>query len=359
MALNPKEFFQKNRTTIIVLLALFLLGGGGFYGWQRYTYANSPEAYVEKLNAALLSGDLATLAVIVDFRPMTESMAHLILDSPMPSEASRPSTTNEAVLAENIQKAFMESVKNRDAKPSDKKEDPLAPIKPLPPDFTKQIAGNVTLLGRAQNGAIISAKMTHDRVDKDYQLHFLIEQKPDWKITKFVNFPDLLQAYILEEAALERGRKKIFEAKRAEDKKRMDQQFRLDECTAFVHRPSGQKTSMLTVRIKGYNKGPFTIRNITFDTKIVVGSSGGELYYNHNISTASRLLVGTNLEDSFIMELLPEYESTQILEQAPKLTCEPNITFMTLDNGKAFHVTPDEKTIKKPLDEKKAAAPQK
>ncbi len=357
--LKIKEVLQKNRKTAIILLSIMVLGGGALYGWKSYTHAQSPEAYVEKLNAALTSTDLAALAIMIDFRPMTEAMAHLILDSPMPSAATTPKTRNEAELAELIQKAFMESLKNRDAKADDKKQDPLAPIMPLPIDFAKQISGNVTLLGRAQNGAIISVSMQHPQVDKTIPLHFLIEEKPDWKLTKFINFSDVLQAYILEEAALEKGRQKIFKAKRAEDQKRMEQQFRLDDCTAFVHKPAGQKNSMITLRIKGYNKGPFIIRNITFDTKIVVESSGGELYYNHNINTASRLLVGTTLEDSFIMELRPEDESTRILEQAPKLSCQARVAFMTLDNGKVLFVAPDEKVIRKPLQESKESAPKK
>ncbi len=356
---NLKEFVIKNRTLVITVLSVLILGGGSIYAWKKYTYAQSPEAYVEKLNLALLKGDLAALAFLIDFRPMTESMARILLDTTMPSKESTPAVQSKEELAEKIQKTFIENIQNRDAKVDTTKQDPLASITPLPHDFIKQIAGNVSLLGTSQEGAIISIKFNHPRLEKDFQLHFLIKEKPDWKIVKFINFSDLLQIYIKEELALEKGRKKIFEAKRAEDQKRMKQQFRMDECTAFIHRPSGQKFSTLSVRIRGYNKGPFIIRNMTFDTKVVVESSGGQLFYNHNINTASRILVGTTLEDSYNMELRPEDESTSILEQAPKLSCEANVIFMTLDNGKALFVAPDESIIRKPLQDNEGNAKKK
>ncbi len=352
-AQNAKEFVMKWKIQLLAAAVVLALSSGAWYGWQKYTHAQSPEAYAEKLNAALAAKDLESLATLVDFRELTEDIATRILAQPMPSAFSTPNQQEVPLLAEQIQNFFLANIKEpKDAPTDDYEVDPLDPIFPLPVDFIKQIAGNFIVETKVNNGAILSVKMHYPRLDKEYPFYFFIKQNPEWRLTRLANAEELLKTYVAEETVVEAGRKKVYDKQRAQDLKRIEAQFHVEECTAFIHSPRGQTVPLLMVRIAGYNKGPFVIRNMTFDTTVNVQNEEAELAFEHKINTAARLNVGTNLEDSYSLELETESREAKILLGAKKLTCTATVHFMTLDNGTMLKAPADESTITKPLPKK-------
>ncbi len=351
-----KTFVIEKKFLVLGAVLTLALAVGGLMGWQKYSHTQSPEFFVEQLNAALVAHDLATLATLVDFKTLTEDVAQQILAQPMPSKFSTPKQTKIPLLAEDIQIFLLEALAEKEetapAGPIDGVAEALAPLAPLPTDFAKQIAGKFFLQARTQNGAITAVRFNHPRLEKDFTLHFYLNSEPDWKITRLINSKDLVQAYIDEDTTLEGARKKAHDLQRAKDQKRIDQQFNLEECTAFIHTPTGQKTPILTVRIRGYNNGPFVIRNMTFDTTVHAHYSEGELTFKHKINTAARLSVGTTLEDSYRLELDTEGKDAKILIGSDKTLCEAKVSFMTLDNGTMLYINEDKTNMEKALPQK-------
>ncbi len=348
-----KTFVMEKKFLVLgVVLAVFVTVGV-FVGWQKYTHSQSPEYFITQLNAALVADDMAALATLVDFRAITEDVATHILAQPMPSKSSTPKQQQVPLLAEDIQRFFIESMKNKDNEAKNTApENPLAPLSPLPADFAKQISGNFFLHARTSDGAITGVRFTHPRLDKEFTLHFYLSQKPDWQMVRLINVRDLVQTYIKEDASLEQSRQKANAIQRAKDQKRINTQFKMEECVAFIHTPTGQKTPNLTIRIRGQNAGPFIIRNMTFDTTIHAQIDNGELAFKQNINTAARINVGTTLEDSFTLELETEGKEAKILTESKKILCEAKVRFMTLDNGTMLYTADDETYMGKPLPKK-------
>ncbi len=352
---NAKEFVIKWKFQVLGGVLVVALLCGGWLGLQKYTHSQSPEFFIEELNAALASGNVEALATLVDFRHLTEDLAKGILAQPMPSKFTTPRQQEIPLLAENIQNFFLENIKEpKDApKEEDIDRESLDPVMPLPQDFVTQMAGKFILETRVNDGAIASVKLRYPRFDKEIPFYFYLKEHPQWRLMRLANAKELIKSFIKEESTLEAGRKKIYNKQREQDRKRIEAQFSIDECTAFIHRPRGQKVPLLLIRIKGFNKGPFTIRNMTFDTTVNTQNNDiGELAFKQQINTAARLNVGTTLEDSYTLELETEGLEAKILLEAPKLTCTAKVHFMTLDNGTMLFLPEDEGSITKPLPQK-------
>ncbi len=350
---KAKTFLNEKKSLVIGLVVTALVAGGGFWAWKKYTHANSPEAYIAKVNTALLTADLAALATLVDFRTLSEDFAQHILSQPMASPSSAPRNTQVPLLSEDIQKFFLQKMHTRDE--DAEKEDstnPLDPLLPVPPNFITQIAGNLSLHTQTRTDAVAIVKMEYPRIEKEYMLQFLLQKKPDWRIVRFLNAKELVHAYVQEDTFLEQGRKKARQIQRDKDKKRIEAQLTIDECTAFLHKPRGQKEPILVVRIRGYNNGPYIIRNMTFDITVEARTSHGQLEFKQKVNRGTRLNVGTTLEDNFNHELQTEGKDAEFLLEAPKVSCTAHVHFMTLDNGEVLYLPDDENYMGKPLPKK-------
>ncbi len=327
--------------TFVMTFKWYLLGGtltiallaGGFYGWKHYTYINSPEYYLEQLNAALVANDLEKLAVLIDFRTISEDMALHIKNAPIPKRPIKAKETNFVPLHETIQKAFMQALENKDAPPQEQNIDPLAPLNPLPGDFAAQISGKLQLQAALDNEAVLSVNVHYPRLKTDYRLLFLIEKKPDWIMTRLNNIDEILRHYVAEENKLEALREEKFQKNNVTFQARMNSQFQVDSCTAFLHKAQGSANTTLYVRIKGYNKGPHIIRNMTFDTTISSTNEQGEVLLKKDLNMAARILPGVNLEDSYDVDLDPNNEIDAAIIQAKALFCKAKPRVMTLGNG--------------------------
>ncbi len=353
-AQNAKEFIIQKKFHLLGLTLALALAGGGWFGWQKYTHSQSPEYFLDQLNAAMAAKDLESLARLVDFRSLSEDMAKRILAQPMPSEYSTPKQTEIPLLAEELQTFFLENIKDpKDAPTEEIEENSLDPLEPLPVDFISQIINNkFTLETRMDNGAIASVKLHYPRFKLDLPFYFYLKEVPEWRVIRVANAENLLKKYITEDSTIEAGRKQVYKKQREQDRKRIEKQFMVEGCTAFIHQPRGQKVPLLMVRVEGYNKGPFTIRNMIFDTTINVENHDAELSFKQRINTAARLTVGTNLEDSYTLELETESREAKILLGAEKVTCSAKVFFMTLDNGAMLHLEEDENSITQPLPKK-------
>ncbi len=330
-----KQFVIKARWKILGIVLCLILAAGGFYGWKHYTHINSPEYFIEQLNTALVTNDLAKLAVLVDFRSVTDDMVKHIQRADIPK---RPATAKEErviPLTEEIQVIFMEALKNKDAAPptTQEKQNPLAPLDPLPIDFAAQISGKIKLQAALGNEAVASVTVNYPRLERDFRLLFFMTKSPDWIIKRMSNVDEILRYYVTEENKLELLREEKFLKDNAIFQQRMDEQFELRSCTAFVHAATGSKTKSLFVRIKGYNKGPQIIRNMTFETTITSDTAQGNVVLKEDLNMAARILPGVDLEDAYNIELDPNNAEHAAVLNTKNLFCVAKPRVMTLNNG--------------------------
>ncbi len=327
------QFIKAKLWYIVGAISFVVLSGGGFYGWKHYTYLQSPEYFLEQLNLATQNNDFATLATLVDFRSVTEDIAKQIIRAPIPPLPGKPRETNVFILSEKIQKNFIAAMQNKDKNaPQNPNPDPLAALEPLPSDFAAQISGKFKLITALANEAVVSVKVNYPRLKKDYNLIFSIEKKPEWIVTKLRNIHEVIKEYITEENKLEVLRDHKFQKDNFEIQKRMTAQFEVNKCTAFVHTTT-DNTSTLFVRINGYNKGPYIIRNMTFATDVTAKTEHDEITFTRDLNMAARILPGVDLEDSYSITLDPSNEQDAKILAAESFTCTAKPRLMTLGNG--------------------------
>ncbi len=328
-----KDFVKTKLWYIVGTIVFIAISTGGFFGWKHYTFLQSPEHFLERLNLATQSNDFATLAALVDFRGISEDVAKHIVRAPIPPTPDKPRETNYIVMSEQIQKDFIVGMQNKDkeVKPNPN-QTPLAPLEPLPADFVAQIAGKFKLETAVENEAIISVSVHYPRLKKDYKLLFSINKKDDWIVTRFRNIDVIIKDYIAEENKLEVLRDLKFQKDNAAIQARMNAQFSVKECTAFVHTAS-DGTSTLFVRINGYNNGPYIIRNMAFATTVTATTEQGNIEFNRNLNMAARLLPGVDLQDSYSVTLDPNVEQAAEILSAQSFSCTAKVSFMTLGNG--------------------------
>ncbi len=328
-----KEFVLAKRWYIIGVTLTLVLAGGGLYAYKQHTYKQSPEFFLTQLNAGLQSNNLPLLATLIDFRSLTDDISKQIVRAPIPQHYGKIRETEYIVVAEQIQNDFILAMQTKDEeKPANPNPNPLAPLEPLPADFAMQISGKFRLQGLADNKAIITTTINHPRLKKDYKLSFLCEQKPHWMVTKFINFNELLAEYIDEENKLEVLRENKFLEDNIKFAKRMSDQFSVSDCTAFVHTASDGHTTLF-VRVRGYNRGPFIIQNMTFATEVIAETSEGPMTIEKDLNMAARILPGVDLQDSYSIELDKNKPEDMLLINTTNFVCKAKPRMMTLGNG--------------------------
>ncbi len=329
-----KQFVIKARWYILGTVLAIALSAGGVYGYKHYTYINSPEYYLEQLNAALVANDLETLALLVDFRALSDDMALRIQNAPIPKRAPNPNDKNNTPLSEIIQRTFMQGLLNKDeTNQAEQTLDPLSILEPLPKDFAAQISGKLQLQAKLENEAVLSVSINYPRLKKDYRLLFLIEKKPDWIMTRLNNMDEILKHYVSEENKLEILREEKFQADNVKFQEIMDKQFQVNSCTAFLHTAQGSSASSLHVRITGYNKGPQIIHNMTFATSLSAQTNPNDVLLVQDLNMAARILPGVDLEDAYRIDLDEKNPAHASLINAKDLSCTAKPRVMTLNNG--------------------------
>ncbi len=324
---------------LIILVLLGGLGAGGYYGWQHYLFLQSPENYVAKLNTALTANNMTELAKLIDFRQLTEELAARFLAAPLPNEDVKPKGKGTTQLAEEMQQHFMEALLTRDEEPKPAPpKNALRPIEPFPDDFAKQLVGNITLKSSDEHSAVAQVVIHYPRTKKDVTFLLQLEKKPDWIMTRVANIDQLLHVYIEEEKVMDAMRQDAYINKMNENAKRMKAQFIVHSCLAFMQTISQQDGGILIVRVKGYNKGPQIIRNMTIETIVTGKGPQGDFSFKRNLNSATRILPAVDLEDSYTLELDPNNPEDQTILQGHGFTCTALPTTMTLGNGEFLFV---------------------
>ena len=182
--------------------------------------------------------------------------------------------------------------------------------------------------------AIAKATIDYPRAKKKFPLLLQMEKRDQWRITKVINTPELLQIFAQAEEGMAALRDAEFKKKNDEQQKRMNAQFHVTTCHAAAYTLSDKNTSILGLRIAGENKGPHTIHNMNLLATI----EGHNLTVQKKVNVGVRIQPGQTMEDNYIMQLGIDSPEEIALMQSASLTCTAQPRAMALGNGEVLHI---------------------
>ncbi len=333
-----KDFLLNNRKLVIGIVLICILAGGGYFAYTKYTFSKSPENFVIELNTALATANMPELAKKINFRTLTEDIASEILNMNLPLSIAIQEK-NQTILAENMQKFFLDALTGKDSSTQAPpvRQDPLRPYELIPDDFLTQLAGNIVLHGQREDTAFLRAQLHYPRMKKDITIFFLLEKNPEWQLVRITNLADILRTFTTAENQLSDQREQRFLKEKQANEERINAQFTLNSCTAFLFKPSGQQEPTLRVNLTGHNNGPFIIRNMTFKVAISGKTAKAPIRIEKDLSNAARINPAVTMEDSYTIELKADDAIESAFMQATDVACTAKVHFMTLDNGELLY----------------------
>ncbi len=321
------------------LMSIFLIGGG-ILGWYFYTYQQGPKYFVTKLKTAIIERDITSLATMVDFRSIAENFATQIIKTQENTTDTAQEKSNIRALTNTIQKKLLQTFL-KEQKP-DAKINIFTPLAPWPNTLLADLGTTLTLLYDMGQEAIACAYIHYPRLLESYPMLFLLQRDPTWRVVGVTNTYNLVQTHKQEAYTIEAERAAALASKNADEQARMDAQMNIQSCTIGVSTLSDNTTQLLTIGVVGFNKGPYTIHNMTFNVQITGQSPTSPINETKKINLAARILPGTYIEENVPVVLDPLNPTDALLIRATTLHCEAKPWAMTLGSKEVLHIREDD-----------------
>lgn len=324
---------KRCKTFALILVGLCFLGSCVFFGWRHYQFKNSPQKALQEITQALQKGNHATLAMRVDFRTLSETFSHQILQE-YPATSDMPPLE---IIAENIQQRIFTGIGKVEEPPKGVKPNPYAPLAPLPADAMAQIATSLEMQQVDEQFALARAKVEYPRAEKTFTLIFQLEKSAGrgWQLTKITNATELIQAFALSQQSIDQQKVDALAEKNAEQQKRMNAQMVVNSCTAVVGMLSDKKTALLSIEILAHNPGPHAVLNFNVETQLTSKLHPAEKH-SFLLNLAKRTLQGEDFRHTWNIGLdLQNPEHLYLLEEK-KLECTARFNNMGLSSGEVL-----------------------
>lgn len=333
-----KATILRLRLVLGISLVVILLAMGGAYGWKTYKFQQSPEFALQNLNKALLAGKKEELAHMVDFRSLATHLATTIYARRPETPATGTRDQSVMLLADAVQRMLLtalEPAKDDKAPPAVPRESPLAP---LPANFSSQLVGKLTLQSQKEGVAFAVVNINYGRVEKDFPLLLLMENKPDgWRVTKLANADEVVTLFVNAEHYLHSQRDQALKEKNDEQLGRMNAQLEIRSCTAAVLRLSDKKTVLLSAQLIALNRGPHTIHNMNLMATFTPVSAPNTKY-PRRVNIAVRMPPGEHITHTYNAELNMDNPEDAALAAAGPLQCTISPSAMALSSGEVLHL---------------------
>lgn len=329
------SLLHKSKKILIGIGLLLIVAACVFFGWRHYQFKNSPQKTMQNITQALHKAKLEHLAVLIDFRTLSESFARQMLQD-LPKDAALPPVT---ILAEQIQQRILDNFTKPEEQPKGVKANPFAPLNPLPAGTLAQIGTSITLEKVEDNFALAHAKVDYPRAEKTFNLIFQLEKKGDapWRLTKINNAHEIIQSFLEAQQSIDKQKSDTLAAKNAEQQQRMDSQLVVNSCTAVAGLLSDGKTALLSVEILARNPGPHAVLNFNVKT-LLTGKKHSDKTISFLLNLAKRTLQGENFAHTWNIALDPQNPEHQYLLAERTLQCTTTFNNMGLSSGEVLFV---------------------
>lgn len=324
---------------VACFLGIAALGAGIFFGWQEYEHRQSSEYALEQLKTALKPANPHELAMLVDFKSISEEMT-ASAKKVFPFLAERKDADH--VISHNIQKALLKKSLEKEHKSQFKEdESELAqlrkPLSLLPADFMEQLVNGMKIQRADSHTAVLAVNLHNEQLKQSFPVILGMEKGYNgWIIRHLENADELAQQ--LREALLKRyaALRQVYLDKNAETTREMNEIIALDGCTADAGMLSDGKTFVLIVRALAQNRSKIQVNNVNLDT-IITGKSG-HVILRRFLNTAQPIEPGEKFDHRWSFDFENKPELVRALLQDAPLRCKASWQTLTLNNGKVLHI---------------------
>ena len=338
-ALAPLVAFVRKHTFVLAAILLAILAAvGGYSGWRHYQYRQTAEFAFSKIKGALHPANPAELARYVDFGAVTKSLVKAVVQH-YPALRQGPNQLRE--LGDMVQIGLLKQARAKE-EPAKEETDEIArlktPLYVLPPTFYTQLWESLSLHNPTETSAFIAAKVRNPVLNREFSFLLRMDKTPDgWRVDDFVNADDVVRQF--REYQVERmvAQRQIILDKNAKIKKRMEEMFPIQSCTASAGLISDGKTLLVVVTAKSKNNGTAMIGNVDLSAKICA-PDGTELMHRF-LNAVQPTYPGHDFERSWTIEIDGESDLGKAIVSARKLTCEASWKTLGLANGEVLHFT--------------------
>lgn len=330
---------------LLAIVAVLLLSGalaaGGYYGWRTWQFRQSSEYAVLRLKEALSPPNTEELAKRVDFRALFTDLSHAVRQA-FPFYKAGPD--QEHVLSQQLQTALLRRLREKDATPSAKADEPDAaaklrqPLVLFPPDFLAQLPGGLTLVETNGDTARIRTEIKHPQLDVTLPLEFELRHGPDgWIVRHITNAEAVVGTLRTALLTRQQARVDIVVRKNEATLKRMESILPIQTCEAEAGLLSDGSTLLLMVLMRGQNQGGIQVNNMDLDTSIYSGDGAPVL--ERHLNAAEPVYPGTEFSHRWSIELDAQSPEGERILAAGPLTCRPTWRSMGLASAEVLHIT--------------------
>ena len=335
---------KKYKWILLGVVVAIILSVSVVFGFRYYQYRKTAEYTFGKFQAALISANVPQLAVLVDFRRITEHLAsETVKVFPFfqagPNQIQKISSIYQTQALKQLRQKPEPS---EDALVTDMNVLLQKPVYILPPDVVHQLAKNMTLRKGDGNSVVITSHFEHPLFKKSFPVLLSMQNSGEgWIIYDILNAHEMLTSYrTLLEERLQSQRDLVY-SKADKLVRTMHETLDIQSCTAQAGLISDKKTLLIVVQLLARNKTGLTIKNVNASTEIL--NNQNEVLLKRQLSSTEPTPPSSDFSHSWTIELDgTSAEGKRIL--AGPLSCRAVWRTLTLSNARVYHAeTPPKK----------------
>ena len=333
-----QRFFKAHLKLFAGLALVALAAALAAAAVRFYLYRTGPDYAFANLRAALVEGDKAGLAAMVDFRALSEDLVLAAL-TVYPQAAG--DETRKAEMQDEAQRLVLKALETGKAtKPEVALPRKLfEPVPFAPEDVIAQFAAGMQL-AQSSGETQIRSRFTHNGLQTDFPLRLLMERRQDgWRVTRLLNARELVSLYKgATDALLAEDKAKLAE-KNEKIMARMHAHFHAPQCLASVNLMSSKQEAMLVVKVTANNTDKATLHNVNLLCDVRAGN--GTPIYSRQLNVAQRVYGGGAFSNIWTVVLDADSEDAARLLQAGPLSCTVEPKVMNVGAGEVLYPRTD------------------
>lgn len=331
-------FAKKHTLVLAAAVLVIIVVVMGVSGWRYFQYRQSSQYTYETLRDALKTGDAESIAELVDFNTFSANLSkNLIQNYPF----LKAGPDQERQLRDMIQTSLLKQVRTKQEpakEEHDLKTRLRTPLYALPQDFIAQIVNSLSLQTSSEGTALLTAKVHHPLLDKNFLLIFRMDTTPEgWRVRSLVNSPELVRQFREAQEERMRAQRQMILDKNILTERRIKDLFPLQSCSASAGLISDGNTLLLVTRVLARNIGTVSVNNMNLFAEF--SSASGAVLLSRNLNAVQPTHPGEDFEHSWTIELDGNSDLGKRVLSGQPLQCKASWKTLGLNSGEVLHIS--------------------